>query len=57
MLSEFTYFILNPIRNHRNKGKKFANIWELGGKSTLPPEGGKVALPPSLTRENKRNFQ
>ena len=26
------------IRNHRKKGKKSANIWELeGGKATLPP--------------------
>ena len=28
---------MNPIRNHRKKVKKSANIWEL--------EGGKVALP------------
>ena len=31
------------------KGKKSANIWKLeGGKATLPPEGGKVALPHNI---------
>ena len=45
---------MNPIRNHRKKGKKSANIWELeGGKATLPPEGGKVILPPSNKGERE----
>ena len=45
---------MNPIRNHRKKGKKSANIWELeGGKATLPPEGSKVALPTSYKGEQE----
>ena len=26
---------MNPIRNHRNKGKKSANIWELEGEQEI----------------------
>ena len=36
---------MNPIRNHRKKSS--------GGKATLPPEGGKVALPPSNKGEQE----
>ena len=38
---------MNPIRNLRKKKKSW------GGKATLPPEGGKVSLPPSNKGEQE----
>ena len=37
---------MNPIKNYRQKKS-------LGGKATLPPEGGQVALPPSNKGEQE----
>ena len=34
--------------NQKSSKKREENIWELeGGKATLPPSGGNVALPPN----------